>query len=99
MKTKSKINFHSTCQLRFSDVIAPGTGSPEVTNIVQIKKDETYTDLDKNEKVILGSDMKVTFNGPEMAGFYIKSCVASDNDETKTLALGEYHLQAVLWSE
>lgn len=43
--------------------------------------------------------MKITFNGPDMSGFYIKSCVASDNDETSTLTLGEYRLVTKLWPD
>ena len=35
--------------------------------------------------------MKIIFTGPDISGFYIKSCVAGDKAEAHTLALGESH--------
>ena len=40
---------------------------------------------------MLGTEMKVTFTGPDFAstGFYIQSCVGSNEDESFTLSIGK----------
>jgi len=57
------------------------------TSITVEDTDGVYQSLKTDEKVKLGVGVKVSFTGPDLSGFYIKNCVASNDDVTTELSL------------